>query len=195
MCALSCNRASALGPARLVLVNRCCLVPSVCCSASAARPICSAPAQKFRITGRFELDSPDVRRDIENILGGALDDNEIILTRRLQGNGRSHAYANDRPVVLATLKQIGNLLVDIHGQRETESLLHPAYQLQLLDAYGHLDAAAGKIPDAGGAVRELRRQHTHSPRNANSASANCRCCALSATNSMRPTWSRARSPS
>jgi DNA repair protein RecN (Recombination protein N) len=120
-----------------------------------------AGAEELRITGRFELDSPQTRREIDTILAGPLEDEEIILTRRFHRNGRSHAYANDQPVVLATLKQIGNLLVDIHGQRETESLLHPAYQLQLLDAYGHLDAPRQKYVTLAERVRELRRrQHT-----------------------------------
>jgi DNA repair protein RecN (Recombination protein N) len=116
-----------------------------------------AGADELRVTGRFELDSPQMRHDIETILGGTLDEDEIILARRLHRNGRSQAYANDQPVVLATLKQIGNLLVDIHGQRETESLLHPAYQLQLLDAFGHLDAPRQKYFTLAERVRELRR--------------------------------------
>jgi DNA repair protein RecN (Recombination protein N) len=117
-----------------------------------------AGAEELRVTGRFELDSPQTRLEVEGILGGPLDDDEIILARRLNRGGRSQAYANDRPVVLSTLKQIGNLLVDIHGQRETESLLHPAYQLQLLDAYGHLEAPRGKYLTLAERVRELRRQ-------------------------------------
>ncbi len=120
-----------------------------------------AGADELRVTGRFELDRAETRREVESILGFPLDEDEIILSRRLHRNGRSHAYANDQPVVLATLKQIGNLLVDIHGQRETESLLHPAYQLQLLDAYGHLDAPRQKYLALAERVRELRRrQHT-----------------------------------
>ena len=120
-----------------------------------------AGADELRVSGRFELDRAESRREVENILGFSLDEDEIILSRRLHSNGRSHAYANDQPVVLATLKQIGNLLVDIHGQRETESLLHPAYQLQLLDAYGHLDAPRQKYLALAERVRELRRrQHT-----------------------------------
>src|SRR6478735_3125049 len=66
-----------------------------------------AGADELRVTGRFELASPQTRREVESILGGALDDDEIILARRLNRNGRSQAYANDQPVVLATLKQIG----------------------------------------------------------------------------------------
>jgi DNA repair protein RecN (Recombination protein N) len=114
-------------------------------------------AEELRVTGRFELDTPQLRSEIENILDSPLEDKEIILARRLHRSGRSHAYANDRPVVLATL-QIGNLLVDIHGQRETESLLHPAYQLQLLDAYGRLDTPRQKYMILAERVRELRRR-------------------------------------
>ena len=123
--------------------------------------ILRAGADELRVTGRFELDAAEFRQEIETILGDTLEENEIILSRRLHRNGRSHAYANDRPVVLATLKQIGNLLVDIHGQRETESLLHPAYQLQLLDAFGHLEVPRRKYVSQAECVRELRRrQHT-----------------------------------
>ena len=68
----------------------------------AARRNCALP-------GGLSCVRRNVRREIENILDGTLDEDEIILARRLNGNGRSHAYANDRPVVIATLKQIGNL--------------------------------------------------------------------------------------
>src|SRR3954464_5594343 len=101
-------------------------------------------AEELRITGRFELSGPDLRPDIEAILGSPLEDDEVILGRRLSRAGRSYAYVNDQPVAVATLKQIGGLLVDLHGQRENASLLQPAYQLRLLDAYGHLEAPRQK---------------------------------------------------
>jgi DNA repair protein RecN (Recombination protein N) len=119
-----------------------------------------AGADELRVTGRFELDSEHTHREVEAVLGAALADDEIILTRRLSRSGRSHAYVNDQPVVVGTLKQIGNLLVDIHGQRETASLLQPAYQLQLLDAYGHLEGPRGQYLELARTVRELRRRRT-----------------------------------
>src|SRR5579884_1148828 len=79
-------------------------------------------AEDLRITGRFELDAPEIRQEVERILGYTLEDGEVILGRRLTRAGRSHAYVNDAPVAVSTLKQVGALLVDIHGQRETESL-------------------------------------------------------------------------
>jgi DNA repair protein RecN (Recombination protein N) len=117
-----------------------------------------AGAEELRITGRFELDSPEVRRDIEALLDSPLEENEIILARRLSRTGRSHGYVNDQPAAVATLKQLGSLLVDIHGQRESESLLQPAYQLELLDAYGHLETPRQAYLTLAEQVRDLRRR-------------------------------------
>ena len=58
-------------------------------------------------------------------------------------------------MAVATLKQLGSLLVDIHGQRESESLLDPAYQLQLLDAYGRLEEQRQRYLDSATRVREF----------------------------------------
>ncbi len=115
-------------------------------------------AEELRVTGRFELDTAEVRTEAEAILSTSLEDGEVILARRLSRTGRSHAYVNDQPVAVATLRQLGNLLVDVHGQRESESLLQPAYQLRLLDAFGHLEAPRQKYLDAAERVRELRRR-------------------------------------
>jgi DNA repair protein RecN (Recombination protein N) len=62
-------------------------------------------------------------------------------------------------VAVATLRQLGGLLVDIHGQRESQSLLQPAYQLELLDAFGHLEAPREKYLALAERVRGLRRRH------------------------------------
>src|SRR5947209_3833923 len=116
-------------------------------------------ADELRVTGRFEMDSPSVKSEVEQVLQSSLDENEIILSRRFSRSGRSAAYVNDQPVAVSTLKQIGNLLVDIHGQRESQSLLEPAYQLQILDAYGHLEAPRRKYLDLAEQVRSLRKRH------------------------------------
>src|SRR5262245_8401163 len=95
-------------------------------------------AEELRVTGRFELTGDVAKAEIERLLDTKLEDDEVILSRRLSRQGRSHAYVNDVPVAIGTLKQIGSRLVDIHGQRETESLLESAYQLQVLDDFGSL---------------------------------------------------------
>src|SRR5437763_2994633 len=54
-------------------------------------------ADELRITGRFELARPELRRQVESELGVALDDEQLILTRRLTRAGRSYAYMNEQP--------------------------------------------------------------------------------------------------
>src|SRR5438034_775134 len=119
-----------------------------------------AGADELRITGRFELEGGENRAEIERILETTLDEEDLILSRRLNRSGRSQAYVNDQPVAVATLKQLGSLLVDIHGQRESESLLQPAYQLQLLDAYGHLEGPRQKYLDLADKVRAARKRYS-----------------------------------
>lgn len=73
----------------------------------------------------------------------ASQDDECILRRTVGADGRSRAYINDRPVPLQTLRELGDLLVDIHGQHEHQSLLKSAAQRRILDEYaGHGDALA-----------------------------------------------------
>jgi DNA repair protein RecN (Recombination protein N) len=118
-----------------------------------------AGTEELRVTGRFELSDPDLREQVERILATALEDDQVILSRRLTRSGRSHAYVNDQPVALATLRSLGNVLVDVHGQRENQSLLEPAYQLELLDAFGGLGLPRQNYLTLAEQVRELRRRH------------------------------------
>ena len=118
-----------------------------------------AGAEELRVTGRFELAHPDLRAEVEILLGASLEDDQLLLSRRLTRTGRSYAYVNDQPAAVATLRQLGNVLVDVHGQRESLSLLQPAYQLQLLDAFGNLEGPRQSYLTLAEQVRELRRRH------------------------------------
>lgn len=67
----------------------------------------------------------------------ASDDSECILRRSITSEGRSKAYINDQPVNLNTLKQLGDMLVDIHSQHAHHQLLRREHHQTLLDAYAH----------------------------------------------------------
>ncbi len=117
-----------------------------------------AGQEELRVTGRFELTRPGQRAAAEEILQTTLDEDELILTRRLTRSGRSSALVNEQPVSVGTLRRLGEMLVDVHGQRESYSLLQPAYQLQLLDAFGKLTSLREAYAGAADRVRELRRR-------------------------------------
>ena len=118
-----------------------------------------AGRDELRVTGRFELTRPEQKATAADILQADIDGDDLVLTRRLSRTGRSSALVNEQPVAVGTLRRLGELLVDVHGQRESYSLLQPAYQLELLDAFGKLTDLRAKYTTAADRVRELRRRH------------------------------------
>ncbi|MBA4067948.1 MAG: DNA repair protein RecN [Isosphaera sp.] len=117
-----------------------------------------AGADELRVTGRFDLSRPEQKAAAADILQSPADEDDLILTRRLSRSGRSSALVNDMPVAVGTLRRLGEMLVDVHGQRESYSLLQPAYQLELLDAFGKLGDQRKRYDVAADAVRGLRRR-------------------------------------
>jgi DNA repair protein RecN (Recombination protein N) len=115
-------------------------------------------SDELRVTGLFELTRPDLKAAVEAVLEQALEDGHVIVARRLQREGGSKAYVNDTPVSVTLLRKLGELLVDVHGQRESHSLLEPSYQIQLLDAFGRLGDLRRAYDEKAVRVRELRRR-------------------------------------
>lgn len=68
-------------------------------------------------------------------------DTALVLRRILNPDGRSRAFINDQPVSVGLLKQAGDMLVEIHGQFDTQGLLDPKTHRALLDAYAGVDTA------------------------------------------------------
>ncbi len=64
----------------------------------------------------------------------------LVLRRTVATDGKSRAFINDHPVSVSLLKQVGEMLVEIHGQFDTQTLLNPRVHRGLLDEY----AEAGK---------------------------------------------------
>ncbi|MBF0162836.1 MAG: DNA repair protein RecN [Magnetococcales bacterium] len=65
------------------------------------------------------------------------DEEELFIRRLLSQNGRSRAFINETQVPVATLAELGRLLVEIHGQQEHQTLLDPSTHLAILDAFAH----------------------------------------------------------
>lgn len=61
---------------------------------------------------------------------------EVIVRREVLAAGTSRSFINGRAAMLSQLRDLGDLLVDMHGQNEHTSLFAPSTQLQLLDSYG-----------------------------------------------------------
>src|SRR5437870_1519732 len=99
-----------------------------------------AGADEGRVSGVFDIDNPELLRRIERITDSQVtaDGGELLLTRRLYASGRSSVSLNGNPITLGMLKQVADLLIDVHGQHDHQYLLKPANQLDVLDQFGDL---------------------------------------------------------
>ncbi len=74
-----------------------------------------------------------------------IETNDELILRREVTSENSRCFVNSTPIPLSTLQILGNLLVDIHGQHEHQTLLRPAIQRNLLDRYGNLENLRKKV--------------------------------------------------
>src|SRR4051794_27681004 len=109
-----------------------------------------------RASAGFEGNEPAVKAEVEELLGGPLDDDQVIVTRRISAQGRGAAHVNGLPVTVATLQSLGARLIDVHGQHEHRALIEPDQQRAVLDVYGGLEPQLAAYREARAAHEALR---------------------------------------
>jgi DNA repair protein RecN (Recombination protein N) len=72
-------------------------------------------------------------------------EDELAIRRVIGSDGRSRAYLNGQAAPLQLLREVGRILIDIHGQHEFQSLVRPSSQRELLDGYGRLEALTSQV--------------------------------------------------
>jgi DNA repair protein RecN (Recombination protein N) len=85
-------------------------------------------------------------------------DEDLVLRRTLTADGRSRAFVNDQSVSVAVLRELGALLLEVHGQHETVGLLDPATHRPLLDGYAELRDELATCAEAWSAWRSARER-------------------------------------
>jgi DNA repair protein RecN (Recombination protein N) len=120
-------------------------------------------AKKTIIEGGFELPAPMLSRFVPALtaLGVEVEHGLLVLKREIAGEGRSRAWVNGSPTTVGVLAQIGALLVDLHGQHETQSLLRAETQRDLLDAYAAAEVERVAVRDAHGRLKALEEREAH----------------------------------
>jgi DNA repair protein RecN (Recombination protein N) len=94
-------------------------------------------AGEGRVSGVFAIRNKALREQIAAATDLPLDgEEELIMARRIHESGRTSASINGHPITSAMLKQVGEILVDVHGQHDAQFLLKPANQLQVIDEFG-----------------------------------------------------------
>jgi DNA repair protein RecN (Recombination protein N) len=116
-------------------------------------------AAKSVVEGAFEEIDSATRRRIEE-LGLDVEDGRVVVRREVSSEGRSRAWVNGSPTTAAVLAQLGALLIDLHGQHETQSLLHADMQREILDAFAHAEPESTAVAEAHAAVSRLRAEES-----------------------------------
>ena len=89
----------------------------------------------FVIDGIFDIANHQSLLDVLESKNIIVEDNLLILSRSFNISGKSIILANDQPIPLKALKEIGLLLADIHGQYSNQKLLKPDSHHEYLDSY------------------------------------------------------------
>jgi len=107
-------------------------------------------AEKTVVEGAFEFTSTalDRLRPPLTALGVEVDEGRLVVKREVSGEGRSRAWVNGSPTTVSVLGKLGTLLVDLHGQHETQSLLRAETQRDLLDAWSDAEVERTAARDA-----------------------------------------------
>jgi DNA repair protein RecN (Recombination protein N) len=121
---------------------------TLACGARAAADQIRAGADKAEIAATFDI------RQIPRSLRDLLDeqsieaDDELLVRRVINADGRSRAYLNGQAVPVQQLREIVGALIDVHGQHEFQSLVRAGAQRELLDHYGKLGSLTDQVESA-----------------------------------------------
>lgn len=86
------------------------------------------------------------------------EDGQLVIRRIVKAGGSGQNLVNDSAVTLQVMRRIGELLIDMHGPHQHQSLLSQDYQLHLLDDFGHLDDARQAFEREYRELQELKRR-------------------------------------
>ena len=112
----------------------------------------------------FTLDNPATLAMIAD-LGIEVENGQVIIKRIISNSDKNRTYLNNSNLTVAALSKIGDRLIDIHGQHDHQSLLHPETHVDLLDHYGKLlpgrEAFQKHYGEYQKTVQTLKQMQTH----------------------------------
>ena len=93
-------------------------------------------ADRATIDAVFDVAGAPHLLEVVERMGYELDDDQLFLSRDVSASGKSTCRIAGRPATVAQLKELGDWLVDLHGQHEHQSLLAVARHMDMLDDWG-----------------------------------------------------------
>lgn len=119
--------------------------------------VLSIPEQKCIVEGNFQITAYNLEAMFKDF---EIDyDENTIIRREINSNGKSRAFINDTPVNLRVLKVLGEKLVDIHSQHETLELSTDDFQLEVVDTYAENGMILSKFREEYHQLTSLQREY------------------------------------
>jgi DNA repair protein RecN (Recombination protein N) len=113
-------------------------------------------AAQAQVAAAFEIGRDHPAHAILAEQGFAAED-QLVLRRIVNADGRSRGFVNDQPASIGLMRQLGDTLVEIQGQFEQHGLLDPATHRGLLDAFAARPALVAAVRDGWGAWRKAHK--------------------------------------
>ena len=124
-------------------------------------------ADKCEICAGLNLSGPVLNVVNANLANTGIEqctNGELLIKRRITLSS-SRNFINDTPVTLQTLKQLGDMLIDVHGPHEHQSLIRPSVQLKILDEFGKTVKEREKTANLAEKLKECDNRLTELEKN------------------------------
>ena len=103
-----------------------------------SKDIVRSGCDKAVVTAMFR-NLTDVTKNKLAELGISFEDDELMITREISADGGSTARINSKPTAVSVIKEIGETLIDVHGQHDNRILMYPEKHINIVDSYAELD--------------------------------------------------------
>lgn len=114
-------------------------------------------SQQAIVNAEFDIDQyPLIKEWLHE--QGFDSDSALFLRRMLNQEGKNRAFINDTSVSIGLLKQLGEMLVEVHGQHSQQGLLEASAHRALLDAYGQLEPLVKEVRDGYVSWKETEKK-------------------------------------
>lgn len=117
-----------------------------------------AGAKSATIEATFELPPPHPSLLYAETLGLDVEENQLVLRRQVGADGKTRCFVNGLNITQGQMAELGDLLVDIHGQRDQQLLLRPQFHASLLDGFSGKPEIVASVTVAHKKWHDLQEQ-------------------------------------
>ncbi len=123
-----------------------------------SKQLVRAGSENALVTAYFEDISKEVEQKLNEFDLPCDDDGALVLSRKISAQGKSTCRINGSVCTVSMLKEVGNLLVNIHGQHDSQTLLNADYHYKFVDMYGSLDGVLDEYKQSFKQLLSVRKQ-------------------------------------